>query len=145
MIMAVVCAAVASEPVAPPPPRPEDRCAVCGMYVAKYPSWVAVIVRTDGTPMYFDGPKDMFRLLGDPQKHGHDPAVLADAWVTEYYGTRLILARDAVFVVGSDVVGPMGAELVPVRDAEAAAEFSADHGSTAILRFDDIGPEHLGH
>lgn len=141
----LLATAGADEPAPPPPPGAKDRCAVCGMYVAKYPTWVATIVRSDGSLLYFDGPKDMFRLLLEPTKHGQDPADLESVWVTDYYRTVQIPAGEALFVVGSDVVGPMGSELVPVSSAEAAAEFSADHGSTAILRFDEVGREHLGH
>ena len=39
--------------------------------------------------------------------------------------------RSAHYVVGSDVTGPMGKELIPFATREAALEFSKDHGGTA--------------
>ena len=30
-------------------PSPKDRCPVCGMFVAKYPDWVAEIIFKDGS------------------------------------------------------------------------------------------------
>ena len=39
---------------------PEDaRCAVCGMFVAKYATWITQIHHKDGTVNLFDGVKDM--------------------------------------------------------------------------------------
>jgi len=119
----------------PPSPGPKDRCAVCGMFVAKYPNWVATIVYADGSHQFFDGPKDLFRsLLGE----GGSPTLDAEIWVTDYYTTKPINARDAFFVAGSDVFGPMGAELIPLATADLAESFRADHGGADVLAFDAI-------
>ena len=37
----------------------ESRCPVCGMFVAKYPQWLAQINMSDGYAEFFDGVKDM--------------------------------------------------------------------------------------
>jgi nitrous oxide reductase accessory protein NosL len=47
-------------------------------------------------------------------------------------------AREAWFVVGSDVLGPMGHELVPFARREEAEEFLRDHRGASVLRFDDV-------
>ena len=62
----------------------------------------------------------------------------AEIWVTDYYTTKPLKARDAVFVAGSDVFGPMGAELVPLASTEFAESFRADHGGEDPLTFDEI-------
>ncbi len=129
----------------PPKPGAKERCAVCGMYVAKYPQWVAVVETNDGRRFYFDGPKDMFRFLQDLTKYGLKGDQIKGIWVTDYYSTHFVPARDALFVVGSDVSGPMGAELVPVMGAASAKAFKADHNGTAVLRFDEVGPEQMPH
>ena len=46
-------------------------------------------------------------------------------------------------VVGSDVLGPMGHELVPFVSENDAREFLEDHDGVRILRFDDIDPDLL--
>ena len=119
----------------PPPPGPKDRCAVCGMFVAKYSNWVATIAYPDGSHRFFDGPKDLFRYLT-----GKDGSTARDAeiWVTDYYTTNSIKAREAFFVAGSDVFGPMGAELIPLATADLAESFRADHGGADVLAFDAI-------
>jgi len=133
VLFAVSCAGAATD--GPPPPGPKERCAVCGMFVAKYPNWVAAVVETDGSRRFFDGPKDLFRfLLGEGAPVGPD----AEIWVTDYYTTKPLRARDAVYVLGSDVFGPMGAELVPLNSTEAAESFRVDHGGEKLLNFDEI-------
>lgn len=58
--------------------------------------------------------------------------------MTEYYGLTRVDARTAFYLVGSDVLGPMGHELVPLASREEAEEFLADHKGRLILRFDDV-------
>ena len=128
-----------------PAPHPTDVCPVCGMFVTKYPQWVATLVFRDGPAKHFDGAKDFFKYLLElpkyaPGKSRDDIATMA---VTEYYGLARIDAREAWFVIGSDVLGPMGHELVPIASAADAEEFMADHRGTAILRFGDVTPEIL--
>ncbi len=144
LLLAVVVVTVvtvrADEPLRP---GPRDRCPVCGMFVAGYPNWLAAVELEDGVTLFFDGPKDMFRFLHDPEKYGADDVDDDDivaVWVTDYYTTRPIDGRTALFVVGSDVTGPMGAELVPLATREDADGFRADHGGDAVLAFDDVDP-----
>jgi len=136
----LLVAAWGSAADAPPTPGPRDRCAICGMFVAKHPSWVATIVYVDGSARHFDGPKDLFRFRArDDAETDRETGI----WVTDYYTTRPLKARDAVFVRGSDVLGPMGAELVPLASPELAESFRADHGGDPPLTFDDIDADLL--
>ncbi len=121
-------------------PRDSDRCPVCGMLVAPYPEWIAQVRHGDGTTVFFDGCKDLFRYLLSldryaPVKNRKD---VASVFITNYYDGEVIAARTALFVVGSNVMGPMGAELVPHRSREAAEDFLQDHDGRRILRFDEI-------
>src|SRR5512136_2018218 len=45
----------------PTKPTPKDKCPVCGMFVAKYPDFLAQILFKDGSYAIFDGTKDMFK------------------------------------------------------------------------------------
>ena len=47
-------------------------------------------------------------------------------------------AKEAFFVVGSDVFGPMGKELVPFAKRAEAEEFLRDHRGKKVLRFADV-------
>ncbi|NCU21908.1 hypothetical protein EOM89_14700, partial [Candidatus Falkowbacteria bacterium] len=52
-------------PVDLPKPGPRDTCPVCGMFVARYPEWIATVVFADGMAFHFDGPKDFFKFVQD--------------------------------------------------------------------------------
>lgn len=129
-----------AEPLDVPNPQPTDTCPVCGMFVAKYPDWIATVLYRDGHAHHFDGAKDLFKYLLDLPKWapGHGAEDIAAIGVTEYYGVSRIDARAAWYVIGSDVLGPMGHELIPLVTEEDAAEFFRDHGGKGILRFDDV-------
>lgn len=116
----------------------EARCPVCGMFVAKYPKWVAVIEH-GSHKHYFDGAKDAFKYYFDPEGYGgHALDSSAKMIVSNYYTLEPLDAKEAFFVVGSDVYGPMGHEFVPFSSKEEAEEFSADHFGKRILRFEEI-------
>ena len=124
----------------PATPGDRERCPVCGMFVAPYPEWVAQVRHTDGTTVFFDGCKDLFKylLLLDEKAPDRNRKSVASVFVTNYYDGEVIAARTAHFVPGSDVMGPMGPELVPHRSVRAAADFMKDHKGWAILRFDEV-------
>ena len=125
-----------------PKPSKKDRCPVCGMFVYKYPDWVGVVKFSDHTTRFFDGAKDLFKFYFDlksyvPQKTQADISAI---YVTEYYNVKLINARDAYYVIGSNVYGPMGHELIPFESEADAREFMRDHNGKRILKFKNIKP-----
>jgi nitrous oxide reductase accessory protein NosL len=125
-------------------PGPRDRCPVCGMFVAPYPSWLAIIAFNDGSQLFFDGPKDLFRFYLDwPEKESRRKSDIAAIYVTEYYSTRLMKVAEVLFVTGSDVYGPMGQELVPVAGREVAAGFKRDHRGAKIITFAQVNKAEL--
>jgi len=136
IFMCGVCGATAG--AKPQSPGPNDRCAVCGMFVQKYHNWIATIVFEDGSQVFFDGPKDLFRYILDLEKYKAQGRKISEVFVTDYYRVRFINAKTAHFVLGSDVMGPMGGELIPLEKREEAETFALDHGGQEILGFDDI-------
>ncbi len=140
LVFALAQFAYAGEPVKPPK---EVKCPVCGMFVAKYPDWVGQIHFRDGGVEFFDGAKDLFKYYFDMKKY-HSAKTQKDVvaiYVTEYYDLRSIDARKAFFVVGSDVYGPMGRELIPFTTKSDAEGFLKDHKGRLILKFEDITPK----
>ena len=137
MFALVLVAAVAG---AAPPAK--EKCPVCGMFVAKYPEWTASVTLRGGKVYYFDGAKDLFRFCLDLQKYapGKAAADVAAVTVLDYYSLEPIDGRRALYVLGSDVYGPMGKELIPFASRKDAEGFSRDHRGTKILSFGDIRP-----
>ena len=141
LLLAFWVAAAAAQDV--PKPGPKDLCPVCGMLVSKYPSWVASVVWKDGHAHYFDGAKDMFKFLHELAKYapGHKAEDIAGIFVTDFYNLERIDARKAFFVTGSDVLGPMGHELVPLATQGDAADFLKDHKGKRVLGFGQVTRE----
>lgn len=123
-----------------PKPAAMDLCPVCGMVVSKYPNWVATVVWKDGHAHHFDGAKDMFKFLFNLPRYapGHKAADITHIAVTDFYNLQKVDAHKALFVIGSDVLGPMGHEFVPLATAEDAGDFMKDHKGKRVLRFDEI-------
>ncbi|MFC1813495.1 nitrous oxide reductase accessory protein NosL [Thermodesulfobacteriota bacterium] len=139
LVTMVLTSAGAAEPVKP---SAGDKCPVCGMFVAKYPDWVAEIVFKDRSTVFFDGAKDLFKYYFNlnrynPRKNKKD---IATVYVTEYYYMTLIDAREAHYVIGSNVYGPMGRELIPFKSEPEAAEFLKDHRGQKVVGFKDVTP-----
>lgn len=139
-----------SEGLQLPTPGAKETCPVCGMFVALYPDWTATVLYQDGHAHYFDGAKDLFKYLLNLPKYapGHQQADIAAIGVTEYYGVTRIDARAAWYVIGSDVLGPMGHELIPLATQAEAEDFQRDHKGKRRVRFDEVNPallEQLDH
>jgi hypothetical protein len=82
-------------------------------------AWISY-VEIDGKELAFDTPRCALTAW---RKAG---ARAGAARFREYYSQELKRAEDLRFVAGSDVVGPMGPELVPVA-VETAPRFARDH------------------
>lgn len=141
-LLAVAGALVSAQALAQAAGKPggRDTCPVCGMLVSKYPNWTAAVSYRDGHAHYFDGAKDLFKYLLDLPKYapGHGKQDIVSIEVTEYYGLTRVNARKAFYVTDSDVLGPMGHELVPFGSRADAEEFLRDHKGRRILGFDEV-------
>jgi nitrous oxide reductase accessory protein NosL len=58
--------------------------------------------------------------------------------VTDYYNLQLVDAKTAFYVIGSDVLGPMGHELVPLATRADAEDFMKEHKGRRILGFAEV-------
>lgn len=123
-----------------PMPGPYDSCPVCGMFPARYPDWIATVLYQDGHADHFDGAKDFFKYLLDMSKYakGRKRDDITGMGVTDYYATQRIDARHALFVSGSDVLSPMGHDLLPHPDHFDAKEFIKDHKGKQLLTFEQV-------
>jgi hypothetical protein len=96
-----------------------SRCATCGMRVDPASGW-ASYVTVAAEELAFDTPRCAFtawrRAAGGAKS----------ARFREYYSQEMQTADGLRFVEGSDVVGPMGPDLVPVATANAV-RFARDH------------------
>ncbi|MEJ2031579.1 MAG: nitrous oxide reductase accessory protein NosL [Deltaproteobacteria bacterium] len=142
VFLLALASGIQAAPVDQPPA--DSRCAVCGMFIAKYPNWFSQVRHTDGTIKWFDGPKDMLTYyFNTDQFDSQTQGSFQEIWVKDYYSLNWLDGRKAIYVTGSDVNGPMGHEFIPFASKEAAEAFMKDHKGKQILTFQEITPEQV--
>jgi len=111
----------------------EERCKFCGMKAPKTSTWRSELVTADGKTLIFDTPKCAIISW----KSGKTPAT--KLLVHEYYDASGPLrdASELRLVIGSDVVGPMGADLVAVEPARVT-KFIQDHAASRAVRLEEV-------
>lgn len=114
----------------------DEKCPVCGMFVYKYPKWAAQIFYGE-KHFSFDGVKDMMKYYFE-HKEG-----ISKMLVSDYYSQKAMDAAKAYFVIGSDIYGPMGHELIPFKSESEAKTFSLDHKGVKILKFEEISQKEV--
>jgi nitrous oxide reductase accessory protein NosL len=125
------------------------KCPVCGMYVYKYPHWVAKLEFKNSEPSYFDGVKDMMKYIFSPKEYIGNRSFdevqndIKNIFVSDYYSLKKIDAKKAYYVIGSTVYGPMGNELIPFELLEDAKVFAQDYSGKKILKYSEISKENL--
>lgn len=98
------------------------------MYADEVPAFAAYARDASGSELRFDAPRCLFRFLAGPSGRGARAAE-----VTEHYSQARVPAEAVVYIVGSDVTGPMGRDLIPVA-REHAARFVEDHHGRVVER-----------
>jgi len=116
-----------------------DRCPVCAMFPARYPQTAAAMTLTAGETYYFCSNGCLLRCWLRPGVYLGRPQTDIDRLVVrDYFSGRPIDAQKAVWVAGSDVIGPMGPAVVALGDAAQLATFKRRHGGTIVFRFDRL-------
>lgn len=110
-----------------------SRCEICGMAIDSRSGWRAG-ADAAAERLTFDTPKCLFR-------YRHQRGEVEGAWVTEYYSQERRSARALFYVLGSNLEGPMGRDLVPIAGREEAERFRRDHHGERVLAFDEVTPE----
>ncbi len=159
----------ASQTVVPPddvcvvaPPTPHDplsgvglhearsipvdaRCPVCGMFPARSPQWAAQLIFENGDTQFFDSPLSMFAFLQNVGRYaaGRERAQVARLYVTNAKSGEWLNAQAAVYVDGSNALGPMRAGNLPAFATTEDAQRFADHRGGVLLNFDEVTPQML--
>ncbi len=111
--------------------KAEQRCKHCGMRIDPESAWRTELVAADGTTTSFDTP----RCALTSWRSGKTQATAVR--VQEYYERQWRGGEEVRFVLGGDVVGPMGPDLVPV-DPSRVTKFIQDHGADRALRLEEV-------
>jgi nitrous oxide reductase accessory protein NosL len=123
----------------------DEKCPVCGMFTYKYPRWAAQIFYKHNSHTHhhsFDGVKDLMKFYFNPLEWGDykesSKQNITKILVTDYYAQNAIDGTKAFYVLGSDIYGPMGNELIPFKNIEDAKVFKNDHMGKKIIKFENI-------
>jgi nitrous oxide reductase accessory protein NosL len=117
----------------------DDRCPVCAMLPVRYPRFAAAIELKDDRTYYFCSPGCMLKAWLYPKIYlGAATALLERPMALEYLTGEPLDAREVFWVSGSDVVGPMGPALVPLKDEAHLEAFRRRHGAQHIFRLDEL-------
>jgi hypothetical protein len=111
-------------------PGAQARCGTCGMKIDFESPWRAELLGPSPT-VEFDSPR--CALLAWRNRR----VVAKQLLVQEFYDRAWRDGAEVRFVWGSDVVGPMGADFVPV-DPTRVGKFLTDHHASRALALSEI-------
>jgi len=111
--------------------KKDARCKRCGMKLDRESPWRAELVAEDGSVVAFDTPRCALTSWRSGETHAKTIRVV------EYYDRVPKDGADVRFVVGGDVLGPMGPDFVPV-DPPRVTKFIQDHAGERSLRLEEI-------
>ncbi|MBU2646245.1 nitrous oxide reductase accessory protein NosL [bacterium] len=113
-------------------------CPLCGMYPAKYPLFNCQIIFEDGSYEAFDSAAGLLVYLYFPDKTGFPVKKTRQVFFKDYLYEKWIDANTTWFVMGSEILGPMGIEFLPVSDRRLALEVQKQEKGAAIVSFLEI-------
>ena len=118
-------------------------CPLCGMYPARYPVFNCQIVFQDGSYEAFDSAVGLLVYLRFPEKTGISLKPIAEIYFKDYLKETWLEAVKSFFVTGSEVMGPMGVEFLPIDSEEAAKELKKQEKGQDIIHFKEIDRQYM--
>lgn len=117
----------------------QDRCPVCGMQISRHVKFASAIQLSDDSSFYFCGTGCMMKAWLHPEIFlDRDKQLLRRAVTPEYFEGHYVDAMAALWVAGSDVVGPMGPALVPLQDEADLETFKTRHGGKITFKLSEL-------
>lgn len=112
-------------------------CSYCGMPSQEFPQWNVKMMSKKGE-QWFCSPRCMFLNVLDKE---NTASAIQSIQVTDYYESQKIDGQKAFYVIKSDVIGPMGQDLVPFSEENAAKDFQKEHGGEKVLKYSEVSLE----
>jgi copper chaperone NosL len=118
---------------------PQDRCPVCGMLPSKRLQTATAMVLADGRTYYFCGNGCLLLTWHNTATYLNVPRERIQRMVVQdYFSGTPLDARVALWVAGSDVIGPMGKALVALSTEAEVARFKERHGGTRVFQLSEM-------
>ena len=120
----------------------KDRCPVCAMQVSKHQKFACAVELVNGKTFYFCGSGCMIRSWMHPEIFlGATKGELNRSVVQDYLTGQQVSGESVYWVAGSDVIGPMGPALVPLKNKQGLDAFKKRHGAKAVFRLSEMTDE----
>jgi nitrous oxide reductase accessory protein NosL len=120
----------------------QDRCPVCAMQVSKHKKFACAVQLMNDRTFYFCGTGCMIRSWIHPEIFlGAAKEELKRSVVQDYFSGEQVPGRSVYWVAGSDVIGPMGPALVPLKNKRHLDAFKKRHGAKAVFRLSEMTDE----
>jgi hypothetical protein len=105
----------------------------------KYPRFASAIQLQDGTTFYFCSAGCMLKAWLRPDVFlNKTPQDLRIPVALDYFSGQPTDARSVAWISGSDVIGPMGPALVPLKQAAHVKVFGRRHGLTRVFHLEEL-------
>ncbi len=118
-------------------------CPLCGMYPARYPQFNCQIVFEDGSYEAFDSAIGLLVYLLFTDNTGIKLKPIAKIYFKDYLKESWLEAGKTFFVAGSEIMGPMGVEFLPVDSEQAAKELKKQEKGKDIIHFKKINRQYM--
>lgn len=99
---------------------------------------MAAAVFENGTVVGFDGARCLFVYNSVPQKYNVNVSDIAHQYVTDFTTKRMIELPRAFLVLGSEVKGLMGYELIPFGNKADAGKFASEYDGKWIVQLHEV-------
>ncbi|MDQ7781865.1 MAG: nitrous oxide reductase accessory protein NosL [Desulfomonilaceae bacterium] len=99
---------------------------------------VAATVFRDGKVVGFDGARCLFVYNSIPSRFEVDVADMTHQYVTDFVTKKMIEVERAFLVLGSDVKGRMGYEMIPFTNKGDAEKFASEHNGKWIVQLQSV-------
>jgi len=110
--------------------------------IYKHPAWIAQINLSNGKKVPFCSPKSMFEFYLHPGRwpdmHLKSESDFQLILVTDYISHKIINAKEAFFVYGSNITSPAGDDLPAFSSYEEADKFMKKYGGARVMSFKEI-------
>jgi nitrous oxide reductase accessory protein NosL len=125
--------------------KERPKCPVCGMYADMDTLWVTEIELKDGTKYQFESPVHAFSFYLQPEKFTDGKvkrSQITHFKVREWFTGELMEAESLHFLAHSQMKGPMGMDLVPIKDEAKGKELEKKYKGR-LIHFGDISKEFI--
>jgi nitrous oxide reductase accessory protein NosL len=116
-----------------------DRCPVCAMFPYRYPQTAAGMTLKNNTTFYFCSNGCLLRSWLRPTVYlGRHRSAIDRLVARDYFCGAPVDGCAALWVAGSDVIGPMGPAIVALGYANQLEAFRKRHGGSAVFTLDEL-------